>query len=196
MRGVARVVGLGLVAIGAVAGCREKQESAQRNAQGLAAVVAAAREKKGSGYCPSSDQLRTRGEAEGVGTVDPWGKAFVISCSSIMVTVRSFGPDGLEATSDDISATAVSSPASTVVPRAAAPDPPPAAKPPQSAACIQCDRTRITCLGAVAGGKRFEGSEAYADPENASKSECAFAYMGCKQEIFEKTGEKCRLMNE
>jgi hypothetical protein len=60
-----------------------------------------------------------------------------------------------------------------------------------SGTCTDCDRTRIACLRGVQRGDPADGSEAYADPVGASRTECALAYMACTQEILEKVGTQC-----
>jgi general secretion pathway protein G len=53
--------------------------------------------------CPTFDRLKADGVVDrGNSGTDSWSNAFRFSCDELGVTVRSFGPDGKENTSDDI----------------------------------------------------------------------------------------------
>ena len=194
-----RVAFVIVVAVG-LCGCQRK-ERAEADAQAIASAIAKERTGRAE-LCPDVDRaaierLRfNQAVPQDVRAEDPWGLAYRIECKGNLVAVTSAGPDKSPGTADDIRATAVSlappPPAPTYV---RTPDPPPAPSSPEAeaptAACSACNHDRIACLLRVKAGALAEGSEAYADPVEASKSECAFAYMACIEELRERTGTAC-----
>lgn len=190
-----RLALLGFLGVLAMGCSKQRVERAETEAQALATAAASARRRQPD-RCPTVPAMRADGSlASTVATEDPWGTFFVITCSGAVITVTSPGPDRAIGTSDDIHATAVA--ASPTEPKPTfqrAPDPAPPTvvpAPVASPACRACNHDRMACLLRVQGGALVEGSEAFADPVEASKSECAFAYMACIQEIREKTGSPC-----